>query len=49
MEANTTVVKVKNTPDKTWAEPARPLTLRRAAACEALTFFRLTRDDNGIA
>ena len=29
--------------------PARPLTLRSAAARGALTFFRLTRNDNGIA
>ena len=29
--------------------PARPLTLRGAAARGALTFFRLTREDNGMA
>ena len=29
--------------------PARPLMLRGAAARGALTFFRLTREDNGIA
>ena len=29
--------------------PARPLTLRGAAARGALTFFILTREDNGIA
>ena len=39
METNTTVVKVRNTLDKAWAESGQ----------WALTFFRLTRDDNGIA
>ena len=33
----------------TGQNPARHLTLRGAAACGALTFFRLTREDNGIA
>ena len=33
----------------TGQNPARHLTLRGAAARGALTFFRLTREDNGIA
>ena len=35
--------------DPSGQNPARPLTLRGAAARGALISFRLTREDNGIA